>query len=108
MPAGPFARLVALGSGRLPEGKPAPESLLLREQKWDVDPAQLLIGFRNLLDVFARLTEQVLLETNQVRVDGAPMPHVVRVVAIPVLAFQQPIEIDQTSREIGRFHRGPS
>jgi hypothetical protein len=60
-----------------------------------------------LLDVLARLAEQTLLEPDQVGVDGTPMPDVVGVEIVPVLALQQPVEIDDSLHEIERFHRRP-
>src|SRR5713101_10171652 len=93
---------------RLPELEAAPEPLELRLEERDIDPGELLLCIGNLLDVLARLAEQLLLEADQVRVDGAPMPDVVRVVVVPVLALVQPGEIDDPFHEVERFHRRPS
>src|ERR1700704_4927661 len=93
---------------RLPELQAAPEPLHLLLEERDVDPSQLLLCLGNLLEVLARLTEQTLLEPDQVGVDGAPMADVVRVESVPVLAVQQPVEIDDSLYENGRGHRPPS
>ena len=92
---------------RLPEVQAASEPLPLRLKERDIDPGQLLLCLGNPLDVVARLAEKLLLEPDQVGVDGAPMPDVVGVEIITVLALQQPVEIDDSLREIGRFHRRP-
>ena len=92
---------------RLPERKSAPEPLHLFPQERDIDPGQLLLCLGNLLDVLARLPEQTLLELDQVGVDGTPMPDVIGVEIVPVLALQEPVEIDDSLQEIGRFHRRP-
>jgi hypothetical protein len=35
------------------------------------------------------------------------MPDVIGVEIVPVLALQEPVEIDDSLQEIGRFHRRP-
>ena len=91
----------------LPSKQAAPKSLHLRLEKRDVDPTQLLVGFRNVLDVLVRLAQELLFEVDQVRIHRAPVGDVVGGVVRPVFAVQQPAEVDDPLGEMGRFHCRP-
>jgi hypothetical protein len=90
---------------RPPELQAALESIHLRLEEWDIDPSELLLCLGDLLDVLTCPAEQLLLEPDEVGVDSAPVPDILRVDAISTLPLQQAVEIDQPFRKVGWFHR---
>src|SRR5205823_650881 len=102
---GHLAAFLALGATGLPEGEPAAKAPQLGLKERDIVAAQLFAHVRNLLQLLPRLAEQPLLEADHLGIDGTPVVDVVGIAAVPVLAFHQPVEVDDPLNELWRLHR---